>query len=145
MIKYILGSKGSGKTKWLVDRANKDKKDGNGNIVFIDVDDDHIFTLDSDVRLINAMEFNIDSIESFYGFLSGILAKDYDVDKVYIDSLYKLIEIGEEELDYLTRKLMVLAEKFDTRFYMNVDYVMKTMPENFRNYSVDVTKIPLWL
>ena len=140
MIKFILGSKGSGKTKWLVDRANKDKEEGNGNIVFIDVDDDHIFTLDREVRLVNAMEFNIDSIESFYGFLCGILARDYDVEKVYIDSLYKVIDIGEDEMNYLTDKLIELSRVFDTKFYMNVDYVMEDMPKDFVNYSLEVTK-----
>lgn len=142
MIKFILGSKGSGKTKWLVDRANDDIREGNGNIVFIDVDDEHIFTLDKDVRLVNAMEFNIDSIESFYGFLCGILAKDYDVENVYIDSLYKVIDIGEKEMEYLTDKLIKLAEVFETKFYMNVDYIMEDMPKDFRNYSLEVIKTP---
>ena len=45
MCKFILGEKGAGKTKWLIDNANKDMKEGNGNIAVIDVDDDHIFTL----------------------------------------------------------------------------------------------------
>ena len=54
MIKYILGSKGSGKTRWLIDNANDDMKKGDGNIAFVEVDDDHIFSLDYNVRLINA-------------------------------------------------------------------------------------------
>ncbi len=81
MVNFILGPQGSGKTKWLIQRANKDMKEGNGNIIFIDVDDNHIFSLDSSIRLINAMEFNIRNIESFYGFLCGIIGSDYDVEK----------------------------------------------------------------
>ena len=91
MVKLILGEKGSGKTKWLIDNANKDMKEGNGNIAFIDVDDDHIFTLNYNVRLINAMEFNILDVESFYGFLCGLIGMDYDVEKIYVDSIYKII------------------------------------------------------
>lgn len=143
MIKFILGAKGSGKTKWLVDNANKDREEGLENIVFIDVDDEHIFTLDRDVRLVNAMEFNINSIESFYGFLCGILAKDYDVEKVYVDSLYKVVDIGEEELEYLTEKLSNLPEVLKTKFYMNVNYVMEDIPEKYKDISIEVENIEL--
>ena len=63
MVSFVIGPKGSGKTKWLIDQANVEIKKGNGNIIFIDVDDNHIFSLDYSVRLINAMEFNINSID----------------------------------------------------------------------------------
>ncbi len=138
MIKFILGDKGSGKTKWLVDNANKDHEMGIENIVFIDVDDDHIFTLDRNVRLVNAMEFNINNIESFYGFLCGILAKDYDVEKIYVDSLYKIVDIGEEELKYLNEKLSNLPEILKAEIYMNINYVMDDIPEEFKEISIEV-------
>ena len=63
MIKYILGSKGSGKTRWLIDNANDDMKKGDGNIAFVEVDDDHIFSLDYNVRLINATEYRLNSVK----------------------------------------------------------------------------------
>ena len=73
MIKYILGSKGSGKTRWLIDNANEDMKQGDGNIAFVEVDDDHIFSLDYNVRLINATEYRLNSIDSFYGFILSLI------------------------------------------------------------------------
>ena len=69
MVKFIIGKSGSGKTKWLIDEANADLKNGHENIVFIDTDDSHIFTLDHSIRLINARDFRIDTNEKFYGFL----------------------------------------------------------------------------
>lgn len=105
MVKFILGPKGSGKTKWLIDKANEDIKKGNGNIIFVDVDDNHIFSLNYGVRLINAMEFNIKNIESFYGFLCGIIGRDYDVEKIYVDSIYKIIPLSIEDLKNLKRDL----------------------------------------
>ena len=107
MVKLILGEKGSGKTKWLIDNANKDMKEGNGNIAFIDVDDDHIFTLNYNVRLINAMEFNILDVESFYGFLCGLIGMDYDVEKIYVDSIYKIIKLDIPKLEKLVRDLNI--------------------------------------
>ena len=138
MVKFILGEKGAGKTKWLIDNANKDMKEGNGNIAFIDVDDDHIFTLNYNVRLINAMEFNVDNIESFYGFLCGIIGMDYDLEKVYVDSIYKVIKLNIDDLKNLLDKLTLIQEKYNTEFFINVDYRLKDMPEELKAHCIEL-------
>lgn len=138
MVKFILGEKGVGKTKWLVENANKDMNDGNENIVFIDVDDDHIFTLDSKVRLINAMEFNISNVESFYGFLCGMLGMNYDLEKVYVDSIYKEIELSIEDLESLYEKLNIIGKKFNTKFFINLENTFKDMPKHIREASIEL-------
>ena len=138
MVKFILGEKGSGKTKWLIDNANKEMKEGNGNIAFIDVDDDHIFSLNYNVRLINAMEFNIESIESLYGFLCGLVGMDYDLEKIYVDSIYKVIDLDIKSLEILKNSLNTISERFDTDFYINVDYLMEDIPEELREYCLEI-------
>lgn len=138
MVKFILGEKGAGKTKWLVDNANKDMKEGNGNIAFVDVDDDHIFTLNYNVRLINAMEFNVNNIESFYGFLCGIISMDYDLGKVYIDSVYKVINLSIDDLRNILNRLTFIQEKYETEFYINVNYRLNNMPEDLRPHCIEI-------
>jgi len=138
MVKFILGEKGSGKTKWLIDNANKDMGEGNGNIAFIDVDDNHIFSLNHNVRLINAMEFNIINIESFYGFLCGIIGMDYDLEKIYVDSIYKVVELDVETLETLLEKLNKIGEKFETEFFINVDYTLEDIPESLRDNCIEI-------
>lgn len=138
MVKFILGAKGTGKTKWLIDKANKDIKEGNGNIAFIDVDDNHIFNLDYNVRLINAMEFNIINIESFYGFLCGIIGMDYDVEKIYVDGIYKIMDLKIDDLEYLMELLTRISEKFNTSFFINVEYNMNDIPEYLREYCLEL-------
>lgn len=138
MVKFILGEKGSGKTKWLIDNANKDMKEGNGNIAFIDVDDDHIFTLNYNVRLINAMEFNILDVESFYGFLCGIIGMDYDLEKIYVDSMYKVIDLKISDLEKLLKDLTKIGEKFETKFYINVNYTMDQIPEHLKGSCLEL-------
>lgn len=135
MVKFILGEKGAGKTKWLIDNANSEIEKGNGNIAFIDVDDDHIFTLNYNVRLINAMEFNIDNIESFYGFLCGTVGMDYDLEKVYVDSIYKKIDLDLEILEDLSKRLNIISERYDTEFYINIDFVLDDVPESLKESS----------
>ncbi|HHV38251.1 MAG TPA: hypothetical protein GXX70_02005 [Tepidimicrobium sp.] len=138
MVKYILGLQGSGKTKWLVNKANEELHRGNGNIVFVDVDDDHIFNLDYSIRLINAVEFNIFDIESFYGFLCGIIGMDYDVEKIYIDGIYKIMELNVDDLQELFKKLNRIGEKFDVEFYVGADFKLKQLPEELREDCIEV-------
>ena len=138
MVKFILGPKGSGKTKWLIDRANEDMKQGNGNVIFVDVDDNHIFSLNYNVRLINAMEFNIKNVESFYGFLCGIIGRDYDVEKIYVDSIYKVIPLEISDLQKLKEDLDLVTEIFGTDFYINVEYSLEDMPEDLRENCIEL-------
>ncbi|HLR20615.1 MAG TPA: hypothetical protein VK087_01285 [Tissierellaceae bacterium] len=141
MVKFILGEKGAGKTKWLINNANMEKDKGNGNIAFIDVDDDHIFTLDHNIRLINAMEFNILNIESFYGFLCGVIGMDYDVEKVYVDGIYKIMDIDIEDIEDLLGRLSKVAQIFEVEFYINVDYTFDDIPENLKKNCLEVVGV----
>ena len=99
MVKFVVGPKGSGKTKWLIDKANDEKQNKNGNIIFIDSDDKHIFSLDHSVRLIDASTFHISSPESLYGFLAGIMSRDFDIETIYVDGIYSIVEMTEQQLE----------------------------------------------
>jgi len=140
MIKLLCGTKGSGKTKRLIDMANSEMKSGNGNIAFVDVDDNHIFSLDYSVRLINAMEFNINNIESFYGFLCGIIGMNYDVEKIYVDGIYNLIDIKVEDLENLVKSLETISKKFNTDFYIGLDYTVEEIPTSLKSIVEEVTE-----
>ncbi|WP_416198297.1 MAG: Twitching motility protein PilT [Sporanaerobacter sp.] len=140
MIKLLCGTKGSGKTKRLIDMANSEMKSGNGNIAFVDVDDNHIFSLDYSVRLINAMEFNINNIESFYGFLCGIIGMNYDVEKIYVDGIYNLIDIKIENLESLVKSLETISKKFNTDFYIGLDYTVEEIPTSLKSIVEEVAE-----
>ncbi|WP_297376154.1 hypothetical protein [uncultured Helcococcus sp.] len=129
MITLILGKSGSGKTKHLIENANNEKARGNGNIVFIDTDDSHIFTLDYAVRLINAKNFHIDNVESLYGFISGIVSRDYDIEKIYLDGIYEIIDFSDEDLRTLVEKLNMLTKDNDLEILMGLDKHEEELPE----------------
>lgn len=138
MVKLILGAKGAGKTKWLINGANDDIKSGNGNITFLDVEDEHIFSLDTNVRLINLSDYSVNSIEKFYGFLLGMLSMDFDLEKIYIDSIYKIIDIKKEDLKCLVKNLDGISEKHDVDILINVDYVADEVDSDIRSYVEEV-------
>lgn len=138
MVKLILGAKGAGKTKWLINGANDDIKSGNGNITFLDVEDEHIFSLDTNVRLINLSDYSINTIEKFYGFFLGMLSMDFDLEKIYIDSVYKIIDIKKEDLKCLVKNLEEISEKHDVDILINVDYLAEDVDSDLRSYVEEV-------
>lgn len=138
MVKFILGKKGAGKTKWLIDEANKEIDSGNGNIAFIDVEDDHIFSLKPNVRLINAKDYGVDTLSGLYGFISGMLAMDYDLEKIYIDSVYKVIPLRAENLEAMKNELERISKKSECEIYINVDYSMDEVSEAIQSSSHEV-------
>lgn len=139
MIKFILGTKGSGKTRWLIENANEDLKSGNGNIAFVEVDDDHIFSLDYNVRLINATDYKLDSVDAICGFLCGMMAMDYDLEKVYVDGIYKVVDLNVEELESIENKLSKIKDSEKIEFFINVDLVKEDLSDKLKAMSIEVT------
>lgn len=139
MVKLVIGPSGSGKTKWLIDEANKEKASGNGNIVFVDTDDSHIYSLDHQVRLINANNYHINSVNGFYGFLAGIISRDYDIKKIYVDGIYDIVEISVEELGQLSKELTKLSEEFEVEFYIGLNKEKNELPSEMLENSIELS------
>ncbi|WBW50730.1 hypothetical protein O6R05_04045 [Peptoniphilus equinus] len=140
MVKFILGEKGSGKTRWLIENANEDLKSGNGNIAFVEVDDDHIFSLDYNVRLINATDYHLNDREAFYGFICGLLAMDYDLEKVYIDGIYKILNLTAQDLEYITNKLECIEDLKDKEVFINTDIKESELTDVLKDHAITVEK-----
>lgn len=138
MVKYVIGPSGSGKTKWLIDRANDDKENGLGNIVFIDTDDSHIYSLSHKVRLINAKDYDIVNNERLYGFLSGILSRDYDIEKIYIDGIYEIIDFEKNSLEELSKSLKELSQKAEVQLFIGMNVELDSLPDEFRDIALEL-------
>ena len=91
MIQIIMGLKGSGKTKKLVDAINQSVESAQGNVVCIEYGKKLTYDVNYRVRLVNSKEYGINNIDMLKGFLSGLHAGNFDITNVYIDNLYKTI------------------------------------------------------
>lgn len=96
MVKVIMGLKGSGKTKKLIDTINTAIHQETGNMVCIEKGKKLTFDLDSRVRLVEASDYAINSYTFLKGFISGLYAGNYDISHIIIDSLYKIV--GSEDV-----------------------------------------------
>lgn len=66
---------------------------------------------------------------------------DYDMEKVYVDSIYKVIDLEVEDLKDLLERLSIIGKKYDTQFFINVDYVMEDLPEELREYCLEIEAV----
>jgi len=107
MIHVIYGKKGSGKSKRLLDMANAEVANATGNIVYLDDNNRCMYDLKHQIRFINTSDYSIDTIDQLYGFVCGILSRDFDISSVYIDGLKKLIrrEENKDNLEHLMKQL----------------------------------------
>jgi len=91
MVKVIMGLKGSGKTKTLIDSINTAVKNETGSTVCIEKGNKLMFGIDYRVRLIEASDYEISGFNILKGFISGLHAGNFDITHVFIDSLYKIV------------------------------------------------------
>ncbi|NLC72876.1 MAG: ATP-binding protein [Ruminococcaceae bacterium] len=96
MVKVIVGLKGSGKTKQLLELVRQALDEEPGNIVWIQRDRKTTYDIPYQVRLINAGEYQIGTFEFMKGFISGLRAGNYDITHIFIDNFYKLFNPGTE-------------------------------------------------
>ena len=91
MIQVIMGLKGSGKTKRLINSINEAVASAQGDVVCIEYGKQLTYDINYRVRLVDSKEYDIDNLDKLKGLLSGLHAGNFDITNVYIDNLYKTI------------------------------------------------------
>jgi hypothetical protein len=134
MIKFVIGPKGTGKTRTMVDLANKALADSKGEIVFINGDNRHMIELNHRIRYVNAKEFGVKKLNVFYGFLSGIIARNYDTDQIYIDGLLDIINGDLQEIERFIFDVKRLSDKFDIHFIITLNGNPDSVPAFLKEY-----------
>lgn len=104
MIHIIYGKKGSGKSKRLLDMANAEVESASGNIVYLDDNNRCMYDLKHEVRFINLADYSINNFDKLYGFVCGILSRDFDISSVYIDGLKKMTRKEDDDVEKLLKK-----------------------------------------
>ncbi len=105
MITLILGKKGSGKTKRLIDMCTAATAASNGNVVFIEKDSTLTYDLSHKTRLVAAYESGIQGYDALYGFIVGMCAGNYDITDIFVDSTLKIGGADFEALAAFVEKL----------------------------------------
>ena len=133
MIQLIVGNKGKGKTKQLLDKVNAEVLEANGNIVYLDKSTKHMFELNNKVRLIDVNEFPIDNCDQFIGFVLGIVSQDHDLEQVYFDSFLDLAKLDSADAEKALVKFQTISEKYNINFVMSISMDEKDIPESMKS------------
>jgi len=134
MVKLIAGGKGSGKSKTLIKIANEEVKSNSGNVIFLDNNDRNKFALNHDIRFTDISEYDINTLDGFIGFISGMISRDFDIDTIYVDGLFKIVDIEANEIAYLVEKINLLGDRYKIKFYLTVSHPITELPSELEKY-----------
>ena len=134
MIELLIGTKGTGKTKVLIENVNVAAKNAEGNVVFISNNtSQNMYDITSKVRMADTSDFEIASWNEFFGFICGIISGNFDITNLFVDGTLK-IGGDLEGFDAFLEKIDALGKKYDINFELSVSLDKDAAPEYIKKY-----------
>ncbi len=128
MVTLLIGKKGSGKTKRLIEEANAAVEASKGSVVVIEKGAKLTYNLTPNARLVDTEEYSIKGYDTLYGFLSGICAGNYDITDIFVDSTFKIAGDDKEALAAFVKKINVLADNAKTAITFLISAAKDDLP-----------------
>ena len=132
MVQLIVGKKGKGKTKHLLDKVNSEVQNVSGNIVYLDKSTKHMYELNNKIRLIDVSSYMISNSDEFVGFICGIISQDHDLQQMYFDSFLKIACAEEIDIDPIINKLEAVSQKFGVVFILSISRDEAELPASYK-------------
>ena len=129
MVELIVGKKGKGKTKVLLDRVNGAVKEANGSIVYLDKSTKHMYELNNKVRLIDVSSYPLKNADEFVGFICGIISQDHDLEQIYMDSFLKVSKLEDTDVTDTLDQLDKIGEKYGISIVVSISLDKEEIPE----------------
>ena len=133
MIKLFIGSKGSGKTKTLIELVNNATSTSNGSVVCIEKGDKLTHDVTYRARLVDTNAYKINDAESLYGFIAGILASNNDITDVFVDSALKICGDDTAAFEEMLAKLKDISE--NVNIVMTASIAVEDCPAGIKAYA----------
>ena len=128
MVKLIIGNKGSGKTKKLIDLVNSTAADSKGNVVCVEKGDTLTFSISHKARLIDVNNYNISGYGEYYALLCGICSGNHDVTHVFGDATLRIGTRDYNELAYFLKRVDDLSKQNEAEFIFTVSCDESDLP-----------------
>ena len=136
MVQLIVGVKGAGKTKKMLDHVHDSIKNVDGNIVYLDKSSQNMHELDNKVRLINVSEYPIQNTDQFLGFVCGICSQDYDLQEIYLDGFLKISGLEGKDISDALKQLNKISVQFKVNMILSVSMNEEDLPEFARSQVI---------
>lgn len=133
MTNIIVGPKGHNKTSLLIDRVNESVEKSKGSVICIEKVSVSQFLVSSKVRLIDIDEYDISSYNTFYAFICGLIASNYDITDIFVDSTLRIGGRNMAELNDFIMKINALGAKNNINFTFTISSdVNSLLPESLQ-------------
>ena len=136
MIRIILDKEGTGKTKRLIDLANRAALEDGGDIVYIDDNNHHMYELDHKIRFVDTSEFVINDFCVFHGFICGIISENFDISQIFIDDILKIVKDATDSLEDFLKNIEDLSKKFNITFTLTLNGDPSAAPQFIKDYAL---------
>ena len=137
MVKLLVGHKGSGKTKQMVDMANDCLDRVNGSVVFINKNQRLMYDLNYRIRVVCMDDYElITNTDEYIGFILGIISQDHDIETVYIDSILKHADVKLEDLPQFLERLEETSEKYGPDFVVSLSADREDIGDFIDKYEI---------
>ena len=136
MVKLLIGHKGTGKTKQMIDLANEQIENSKGSIIFINKNQRLMYDLKYRIRVICMEDFeHVTNSDEYIGFLYGIISSDHDIETIYIDSILKHADFALGDLPEFIDRLKDISKNY------GMDFVVSLSAEKEEMVGVDFTDL----
>ena len=136
MVELLIGTKGTGKTKVLIQNVNEASASAEGNVVFISNNtSQNMYDITSKVRMADTSDFEISSWDEFFGFICGIVSGNFDITNIFVDGTLKIVGGNLDGFDAFLAKIEALGKKFDINFELSVSVDKDAAPEYIKKYA----------
>ena len=134
MLKLIIGVKGTGKTKTLINLVNTAVENSHGDVVCIEKGTKLRYDVKYKARLIDVNEYYVTDAQSLYGFIAGILASNHDVTDLFVDSALKICNNDIATFDKFVEEVITLTAKLNVKVTMTSSIPAEEASETVKKY-----------
>ena len=138
MVKLLVGHKGTGKTKQMIDLANEQVENSNGSIIFINKNSRLMYDLKYRIRVVCMEEYeHVTNSDEYIGFIYGIISSDHDIETIYIDSILKHADVSLGDIPEFLARLKEISKNYGMNFVVSLSAEKEEMiGVNFDEYEV---------
>ncbi len=131
MVKLLVGVKGTGKTKKLIEMVAAALESSKGNVVCVEKGNKLIYDINYKARLVDTEQYGIDDAQALYGFVAGLVAADHDLTDLFIDNTMKICKYDNEAFFKLVDEVTALADKAGLNCVISASLPVEELPAKY--------------
>jgi len=137
MVSLIVGHKGTGKTKMMIELANDRARASDGRVVFVNKNHRLMYDLFHQIRVVCMEDYEeITNSDEYIGFIYGIISGDHDIEAIFIDSILKHANVGKSDIPEFLARLKVISGQHDIDFIVSLSADLEELSEDVSDFQL---------